>query len=60
MTKLNKTIKREVSLPKVKRPIIVELDPESKTITLREKGVRGKGYSIPIMTLYVMLVRGRV
>jgi len=57
MTKLNKPVKREISLPKIKRPIIVELDPEAKTITLREKGGR-KGYSILIMALYTFLVRG--
>ena len=57
MVKLNKPLKREISLPKIRRPIIVELDPESQEITLREKGAR-KGYSIPIATLYVILVKG--
>lgn len=57
MTKLSKPLKREVSVSRIRRPVIVEIDPRAQKITLREKGLRN-GYSIPILTPYSLLVRG--
>jgi CO dehydrogenase nickel-insertion accessory protein CooC1 len=56
MTKLARAVKREVDIPRM-RPVIVTIDPETKTIQLREKGSR-TGYEIHIQALYILLVRG--
>jgi hypothetical protein len=56
MTKLNKPIRRELSLPKINRPIILTVDPDLKQITLREKGCH-EDYSIGILELYCLLIR---
>jgi hypothetical protein len=56
MTKLNKPIRRELSLPKILRPVILTIDPELKQITLREKGCR-EDYSIGILELFCLLIR---
>lgn len=56
MTKLNKPLKREVSIARIKRPIIISIDPETKILSLREKGAR-RGYNISIISLYALLVR---
>ena len=55
MTKLNKTIKREVTIPRVNRPVIVELDPETKRIGFHEKGCR-RVYWMPIQTAYTLAI----
>ena len=56
MTKLKSKIKREISLPRIRRPIIISIDPETQEISLKEKGVRQE-YRISIMALYIYLVR---
>ena len=56
MTTLTKPIKREISVPPVRRPIIVLIDPETKEIRLREKGCRTE-YAIHVATLYALLVK---
>lgn len=55
MTTLRKPLKREVAVPRM-RPVIVTIDPDLQTITLREKGVR-REYSIRIQTLFTLLVK---
>ncbi len=55
MTKLSKSIKREVSLPKVRNGVIISIDAESKKIILNEKGCRRK-YGIDILTLFELLI----
>lgn len=56
MTKLNKFLRREVPVPRLRRSIIIGIDPETQEISLREKGGR-KEYTIPILTLYALLVK---
>jgi hypothetical protein len=55
MTKLAKAIKREVDCHGT-RPVIIEIDPETKTIGFHEKGCR-RVYRLPIMTAYAMAIR---
>jgi hypothetical protein len=55
MTRLNKSIKREVSCYGT-RPVVIEIDPETKTIGFHEKGCRHV-YRLPIMTAYAMAIR---
>lgn len=55
MTKL-KSIKREVSLPKIRHGVIISIDAESKKIILYEKGCRRK-YGIEILALFELLIR---
>jgi hypothetical protein len=55
MTKLLKSIKREVSVYGT-RPIIIEIDPETKRIGFHEKGCR-KTYWLPIVTAFAMAIR---
>ena len=60
MTRLTHPLSRELDVPKIsQRPLIVGIDPEARTITLHEKGCRNR-YSIPIASLYVLLVKGKV
>ena len=56
MTKLNKVIKRELPIPRIRGSIIIELDPETQEISLREKGNR-RVYKISILALYALLVK---
>lgn len=55
MTTLKKPIKREVACYGT-RPVIIEIDPETKTIGFHEKGCR-RVYRLPIMTAYAMAIR---
>lgn len=55
MTKLAKPIEREVSCYGT-RPVIIEIDPETKAIGFHEKGCR-RVYRLPIMTAYAMAIR---
>jgi len=55
MTKLSKSIKREVSLPKVRHGVIISIDAERKKIFLHEKGSRTK-YGIDILSLFELLI----
>ena len=57
MTKLNRKVSREVEIHPPFRPIIVEIDPETKGISLHEKGCHKK-YGISIEALFILLVRG--
>jgi hypothetical protein len=57
VTRLTKPLSRELDIPHLsRRPIIIGIDPEAKTIALHEKGCRTK-YTIPIPTLYALLVK---
>ena len=55
MTTLKKSIKREVACYGT-RPVIVELDAETKRIGFREKGCKTT-YWIPIMTVFALAIR---
>jgi hypothetical protein len=55
MTRLTKPIKREVAVPRM-RPVIIEIDPETKTLGFHEKGCR-RVYRLPIATAFMMAVR---
>jgi len=55
MTKLKRSIKREIELPKMRRPLIISLDLEGQKLILYEKGSRLK-YSIRLLALYSLLV----
>ena len=57
MTKLNKYLKREIPVPRIRRSIIIGIDPETQEISLREKGSR-REYKIQILALYMLLVKG--
>ena len=56
MTKLEKTIKRELDIPHIGRPVIVIMDPETKRLGFHEKGCR-KVYWLPIATAFAMAIR---
>ncbi len=55
MTKLTKAVKRELTVPSVNRPVVVEIDPETKTLGFHEKGCR-KVYRLPIQTAFMMAI----
>ena len=55
MTKLDKRIRREISIPRINRPVIVELDPETKRIGFHEKGCR-KTYWMPLQTAFTLAI----
>ena len=55
MTKLTKPISREVDVPRM-RPVIIEIDPESKRLGFHEKGCRTT-YWLPIATAFTLAVR---
>jgi hypothetical protein len=57
MTKLNKYLRREIQVPKSRRPFIIGIDPENQEISLREKGTR-KTYKMSILALYFLMVKG--
>lgn len=54
MTTLTRPIKREVDVPRM-RPVIIEIDPETKTLGFHEKGSRHV-YRLPIATAFRMAV----
>lgn len=56
MTTLTRTLKREVSVGGIRRPLVVHLDPESKRIGISEKGCR-KVYWLPLATVYALAIR---
>ena len=56
MTKLTKSIKREVQTHGFVRPVIIEIDPETKRLGFREKG-RHKIYYLPNLTAFYMAVK---
>ena len=56
MTKLSKSVRRELTIPTVSRPVIVEMDPETKRIGFHEKGCR-KVYWLSILTAYALAIR---
>ena len=56
MTRLKKKIRREpVNIPSINRPVIIEVDPETKRLGFREKGCR-RTFWLPIKTAYMMAV----
>jgi len=56
MTALTKTIKREVTVPRINRPVIITIDPDTKRLGFHEKGCR-KVFWLPIATAFEMAVR---
>ena len=56
MTTLKKSIRREVDVHGIPRPVIIEIDPETKRIGFREHGCR-RTYWLPIATAFAMAVR---
>jgi hypothetical protein len=56
MTKLNKYLRRELPISRLRRSIIIGIDPETQEISLREKGSRTE-YKISIIALYTFLVK---
>ena len=57
MTKLNKYLRRELPISRLRRSIIIGIDPENQEISLREKGTR-KTYKMSILALYFLMVKG--
>lgn len=55
MTTLLKPIKRSLVIPSISKPVIIELDPETKRIGFHERGCR-KTYWLPIKTAYMMAI----
>ena len=55
MTTLTKTIKRSLVIPSINKPVVIEIDPETKTLGFYERGCR-KVYRLPIKTAYMMAV----
>ena len=51
MTHLTKPFKRSVSVPGLRMPMTIIIDPETKTFGFREYGGH-KVYTLPIMTAY--------
>ena len=56
MTKLTKPLWREVRAYGSPRPLIIEIDPETKNLGFREKG-RHKTYYLPIQLAFYMAVK---
>ncbi len=61
MTKLaSKVVRREIDLrPAILRPVIIEIDGDSKVIRIREKGCR-EPHTIPILTVFKLAILGKV
>jgi len=55
MTKLTMAIRREVDLYGV-GPVVVGLEPTTKSFVFREKGCRTE-YCIPILTVFVLAIK---
>jgi hypothetical protein len=55
VTTLTRPIKRSLIVPTISRPVIIEIDPETKTLGFHERGCR-KVYRLPIKTAYMMAV----
>ena len=55
MTPLKRPIRREVVVPGIPRPVIVEIDPETKRLGFREKGARTT-YYLPIKTAFSLAI----
>lgn len=55
MIKLIRPIKRSLTIPRISRPVIIEIDPETKTLGFHERGCR-KVYRLPIHTAFMMAV----
>jgi hypothetical protein len=55
-TKLTKMVSREVFFPHQPKPVIFSLNPETKTLEVKEKG-RRKVWTLPLQTLWVLIVR---
>ena len=55
MTKLKKKVKRELDIPSINKPVVIEVDPETKRLGFREKGCR-RTFWLPIKTAYMMAV----
>lgn len=56
MTKLKGPIRREVTVPGIPRPVVIEIDPETKRLGFRERGARTT-YYLPIMTAFSLAIR---
>ena len=56
MTTLKKSIKRELAVPSISKPVIIEIDPETKRIGFHEKGCR-RIYWLPILTAFTMAIQ---
>jgi hypothetical protein len=55
VTTLTRPIKRSLSIPAINRPVVIEIDPETKTLGFHERGCR-KVYRLPIHTAFMMAV----
>lgn len=56
MTRLDKSISREMTLPGVLRPVAVTIDPETREIGFREKGCR-KTYWYSLKAVYIAAIK---
>jgi hypothetical protein len=56
MTRLAKSIAREVAVGGMRKPLIVTIDPESQRIGIHEKNCRTI-YWLPIMTVFALAIR---
>ena len=57
MTKLNgKSIKREMIVPRLRRPLVIELDERTQVVRMWEKGCR-EHYFLPALAIYEMMIR---
>lgn len=54
MTKLDKPLRREVDVPRM-RPVIIVIDPERKALGFREKACK-RTFWLPIATAFRMAV----
>lgn len=56
MTTLSKTLKREIAVGGIRRPLVVHLDPESQRVGISEKGCK-RVYWLRLQTLYTLAIR---
>lgn len=57
MTKLNgKSITREMKVPGIPRPLVVELDDRTQVVRMWEKGCRTR-YYLPAKTIYALMIQ---
>jgi len=57
MTKLNgKSVKREMTVGGLRRPLVIELDERTQVVRMWEKGCRTH-YYLPALAIYGMMIR---
>lgn len=57
MTKLNgKSVKREMTVAGLRRPLCIELDERTQVVRMWEKGCRTR-YYLPALAIYGLMIR---